>query len=122
VKSPDGEKREVVYHGGEKRYGGIADYLGPRIAEATGFETRATVLGHVQRGAPPTHNDRLLALALGVKAVDLINEGEFGKMVAWQNRRAVAVPVEEAIAVCRVVDEDDPLLHTARSLGISFGE
>ncbi len=122
VKSPDGEKREVVYHGGEKRYGGIADFLGPRIAEATGFETRATVLGHVQRGAQPTHNDRLLALALGVKAVDLINEGEFGKMVAWQNRAAVAVPIEDAIAKCRVVEPTDPLIHTARSLGISFGD
>lgn len=50
VKGPEGEKREVVYHGGETRYGGIGEYLGPRIAEATGFETRVTVLGHVQRG------------------------------------------------------------------------
>lgn len=122
VTGPEGEKREVVYHGGETRYGGIGEYLGPRIAKATGFETRATVLGHVQRGGEPTHNDRLLAQALGVKAVDLIDEGAFGKMVAWQNRTAVAVPIEEAIEVCRVVDPKSSLVHTARSLGISFGD
>lgn len=122
VKGPEGEAREVVYHGGETRYGGIGEYLGPRIAEATGFETRATVLGHVQRGGSPTHNDRLLASALGVKAVDLIHEGAFGQMVAWQNRQAVSVPIEQAIAKCRVVEPNDPLIHTARSLGISFGD
>ncbi|MBX2834643.1 MAG: ATP-dependent 6-phosphofructokinase [Micavibrio sp.] len=122
VKSPDGEKREVVYTGGETRYGGIGQFLAPQIAEATGFESRATVLGHVQRGAEPTHNDRLLAQALGVKAVDLIDEGAFGQMVAWQNRAAVAVPIEQAIAKCRVVDPKDPLIHTARSLGVSFGD
>ncbi|MAI63012.1 MAG: 6-phosphofructokinase [Micavibrio sp. TMED27] len=122
VTTPDGDKREMVYHGGETRYGGIGEYLCPAIADATGFETRATVLGHVQRGGQPTHNDRLLASALGVKAVDLINDGQFGKMVAWQNREAVAVNVEDAIAKCRVVDMNDPLVHTARSLGISFGD
>ena len=122
VKGPGGETREVVYHGGETRYGGIGEYLGPRIAEATGFETRATVLGHVQRGGNPTYNDRLLALSLGVKAVDLIEAGEFGKMVAWHGREAVAVPIEEAIKECRVVKDDSFLVHTARSLGISFGD
>ena len=122
VKGPEGETREVVYHGGETRYGGIGEYLGPRIAEATGFETRATVLGHVQRGGNPTHNDRLLALGLGVKAVDLIEAGEFGKMVAWQNRQAIAVPIEEAIKECRIVEDKGFLVHTARSLGISFGD
>jgi len=122
VKGPEGEKREVVYHGGETRYGGIGEYLGPRIAEATGFETRVTVLGHVQRGGNPTHNDRLLAQGLGVKAVDLIAEGTYGKMVAWRGREAVAVPIEDAIKKCRVVESDGFLVHTARSLGISFGD
>lgn len=122
VKSPEGEKREVVYHGGEVRYGGIGDYLGPKIAEATGFETRVTVLGHVQRGGNPTHNDRLLAQVLGVKAVDMIAAKQFGQMVAWQNRQAVAVPIEEAIKECRTVEKDNSLVHTARSLGISFGD
>lgn len=122
AKTPDGDKRQVVYHGGEKRYGGIGEYLGPKIAEATGFETRVTVLGHVQRGGNPTHNDRLLAQALGIKAVDLIEAGDFGKMVGWQGGQAVAVPIEDAIKECRVVKQDSFLVHTARSLGISFGD
>ena len=122
VKTPDGKKHEVVYHGGETRYGGIGEYLGPKIAEATGFETRVTVLGHVQRGGGPNWNDRLLAQALGVKAVDLVAEDKFGHMVAWQNRSAVAVPIQEAIKECRTVEIDGTLVHTARALGISFGD
>jgi len=122
VKTPDGEKHQVVYHGGEKRYGGIGEHLAGELADATGFETRATVLGHVQRGGQPNWNDRLLAMALGVKAVDLIAEETFMHMVAWQNRAAVAVPIKEAIKTCRVVDPASSLVHTARALGISFGD
>lgn len=122
VKSPEGEKMQVVYHGGEKRYGGIGEFLGPKVAEATGFETRVTVLGHVQRGGSPGWNDRLLAQAFGVKAVDLIKEERFGHMVAWQNTRVRAVPIKEAIKKCRIVDTEGTLVHVARSLGISFGD
>ncbi len=122
VKTPDGQKHQVVYHGGETRYGGIADYLGVQIAKATNSETRVTVLGHVQRGASPTYNDRLLAAAYGVKAVDLLAEEKFGRMVAWQNDSVVDVAIEDAIKECHVVKPDDMLVHTARSLGISFGD
>lgn len=122
VKTPDGKKHEVVYHGGETRYGGIADYLGVKIAEATNSETRVTVLGHVQRGASPTYNDRLLASAFGVRAVDLLVEGKFGRMVAWQNDTITDVAIEDAIKECHIVDVDGMLVHTARSLGISFGD
>ena len=122
VKSPDGKKIEVTYPDGAKRYGGIAEYLAPKISAATGFEARVTVLGHVQRGASPTWNDRLVAQALGVRAVDLVKEEQFGMMVAWQKMRAAAVPVREAIQKCRTVDPEGSLVHTARSLGISFGD
>jgi 6-phosphofructokinase 1 len=122
IKSPEGDTREVVYHGGETRYGGIAQFLAPRIAEATGFETRATVLGHVQRGGSPNHNDRLLAQNLGVKAVDLIAEGKFGRMVGWQNRETIDVAIEDAIKKNRTVNPKGTRVHTARSLGISFGD
>lgn len=122
VKTLEGEKFEVTYHGGEKRYGGISHYLGMKIAEATGSETRVTILGHVQRGSSPTYNDRLLATVFGVKAVDLIAEGKFDRMVAWKNRRVVDVSIEEAIAAYQAVDESDPLLQTARGLGISVGD
>jgi 6-phosphofructokinase len=122
VKSPDGKKLEVTHHGGEKRYGGIGDYLGDKIAEATRSETRVTVLGHVQRGGQPTWNDRLIAQGFGVKAVDLVKEGKFGRMVAWQNRQFIDVPIEDAIQECRTVRPQGTLVHTARSLGISFGD
>lgn len=122
VKTPSGEKVEIVHHGGETRYGGIGDYLSREIARATGSETRVTVLGHVQRGASPTYNDRLLAQALGVKAVDMVKDGQFGHMAAWQKMRAAAVPIAEAIRECRTVDPEGPLVHTARALGISFGD
>ena len=122
VNTPDGQKHEMVYHGGETRYGGIADYLGVKIAEATDSETRVTVLGHVQRGAGPTYNDRILAAALGVKAVELLADGVFGRMVAWQNGNVVDVLIEDAISECNVVDLDGTLVHTARALGVSFGD
>ncbi|HIF26897.1 MAG TPA: ATP-dependent 6-phosphofructokinase [Micavibrio sp.] len=122
VKTPDGEKFQVTYHGGEKRYGGIGDYLSREVASATGFETRVTVLGHVQRGSSPTYNDRLLASAFGVKAVDLIKEGKFGRMVAWQNRQVVDVAIEDAIAAYQQVDLNGTLVQTARALGISLGD
>lgn len=122
VKTPDGEKQEVVYHGGESRYGGIGEYLGPKIAQATGFETRVTVLGHVQRGGSPTYNDRLLAQSFGIKAVDLIQAGTFNRMVAWQNREVVDVAIADAIKHPHVVNKDGHLMHTARALRISFGD
>ena len=122
VKTPKGEKIELTYSDGEKRYGGIGHYLSQRIAESTGSETRVTVLGHVQRGSSPTYNDRLLASAFGVKAVDLIKEGKFGRMVAWSNRQVIDVAIEDAIAAYQEVDLNGTLVQTARALGISFGD
>ena len=111
-----------TYHGGERRYGGIGQYVAAQIAEATGFETRVTVLGHVQRGSSPTYNDRLLASAFGVKAVELIEQGKFNRMVAWQNRQIVDVAIEDAIAAYQQVDTDGTLVQTARALGICLGD
>lgn len=122
VKTPEGEKFEVTYHNGEKRYGGIGNYIGYKIAEATGSETRVTVLGHVQRGSQPTYGDRLLASAFGVRAVELIHEGRFDRMLAWRNRQLVDVPIEEAIAAYAAIEPDDTLVHTARGLGICLGD
>jgi 6-phosphofructokinase 1 len=121
VKTPAGEARRVEL-GGEHRYGGIGHYLGTEIAEATGFDTRVTVLGHVQRGAAPTHSDRLLASAMGVHAVDLVAEGKRDRMVAWQNRQVVDVSINDAVAAYQDVDIDGTLIHTARALGISLGD
>lgn len=122
LKTPYGENLEVVYHGGEKRYGGVGEFLAPRIAEATGFETRVTVLGHVQRGGQPTWNDRLIAQAYGVHALDLAAEGKFGRMVGWAGRKVVDVPLASVIAKPHEVDPQGALVHTARAIGICFGD
>lgn len=122
VKMEDGTPVQHVYTDGQVRYGGIGQYIGDRIAEETGFETRVTVLGHVQRGCPPTYNDRLVASAFGVRAVDLIAEGKFDRMVSWANREVIDVPIEEAIAAYQDVDLDGTLVHTAKALGISLGD
>lgn len=122
VKTLEGDKYMIEYPDGQKRYGGIGNYIGAKLTAATGSETRVTVLGHVQRGSPPTYNDRLLASAFGVRAVQLIAEGKFGRMVAWQNRQVVDVAIEDAIKAYQQVDLDGTLVHTARALGISLGD
>lgn len=122
VKTVDGKPFMVTYADGQERYGGIGNYISGEISKATGFEARVTVLGHVQRGSSPTYNDRLLATAFGVKAVELIEEGKFDRMVAWQNREVVDVSIEKAIAAYQEVDPQGTLAKTARGIGISFGE
>jgi len=101
---------------------GIGEWLARRLSRATGAETRATVLGHVQRGAMPSAEDRLLASALGVRAVDLLAEGKADRMVAWWNRKVIDVPLEKVVGRSRTVDSDGSLVRTARALGICLGD
>ena len=122
LKTLEGDEMQVEFADGQKRFGGVGQYIGHRIAEITGAETRVTVLGHVQRGGQPTASDRIIASAFGVHAVELIRQGKFGRMVAWSNRGVVDVPIEQAIESYKAVSKDDPLVHTARSLGICLGD
>jgi 6-phosphofructokinase 1 len=122
VKGPAGETITYMDAHGQSRYGGIGALIAQEIGSRTGAETRVTVLGHVQRGGSPSPLDRVLASAFGVYAVDLIAAGRFDRMVAWQNRRVVDVPIAEAVAQYQAVDPDDALVHTARGLGIAFGD
>jgi 6-phosphofructokinase 1 len=103
------------------RYGGIGHYLATKIAAASGAETRVTTLGHTQRGGTPSPLDRLVASAFGVAAVDLIAEGRYDRMVAWQSREVIDVPIEQAISRYCVVNPDSTLVKTARGLGIYLG-
>jgi 6-phosphofructokinase 1 len=107
---------------GRTRYGGIGEYMAEKLADLTGAETRVTVLGHVQRGGAPAALDRVMASAFGVKAVDLIAEGRFGRMVAWQNRQVVDVPIADVVGGPQLVDVGGDLVRTARGLGIAFGD
>jgi 6-phosphofructokinase 1 len=98
---------------GFERLGGVAYQLAPIIEGLTGFETRVTVLGHLQRGGTPTAFDRVLGSRLGAKAADLAAAGESGVMVAMQGTQIVPVSLEAACAEIRGVDED--LFDVART-------
>jgi phosphofructokinase-like protein len=88
---------------GHVRLGGVGDALAREIEERTGFETRVTVLGHVQRGGSPTPRDRVLATRYGLKAADLVHEGRFGTMAALQGDQIVDVPLADAVAQLKTV-------------------
>jgi 6-phosphofructokinase 1 len=122
VPTENGETLTTAHVGGQRTYGGIGHYVGERLATLTGAETRVTVLGHLQRGGQPDPRDRIVAQAFGVHAVNLIAAGRFDRMVAWQNRRVVDVPILEAIERYQAVDPQGALVETARGLGISFGD
>lgn len=85
-------------------------------------DVRVTVLGHLQRGGSPCAFDRILATSFGVAAVDLIEEGKFGHMVAYRHPDMVAIPISDAIAKYNFVDLDSHLVKTARGLGICLGD
>ncbi|RDD61770.1 ATP-dependent 6-phosphofructokinase [Ferruginivarius sediminum] len=122
VLTESGEPVRQRHASGGTSYGGIGHYIGDRIAATTESEVRVTVLGHVQRGGMPVSRDRLMASVFGVHAVDLIAQGSFDRMVAWQHRQAVDVPLEQAIEHFKAVEPDGALVRTARGLGISFGD
>ncbi len=122
VRTSSGDKLMQQFYGGQKRLGGIGQMLGEQIADLCQAETRVTVLGHVQRGGQPTAQDRLLASAFGVHAVDLIAAGKFDRMVAWSNRKVIDVPIADAIKHNQQVERDGSLVKTARGLGICLGD
>jgi ATP-dependent phosphofructokinase / diphosphate-dependent phosphofructokinase len=92
---------------GHERLGGIGQRLEREIEQRTGFDTRATVLGHIQRGGTPTAFDRVLATRLGLAAVDAANEGRWGVMPALRGTRIQLVPLSEAVAELRTVPVDE---------------
>ncbi|MBI5681808.1 MAG: 6-phosphofructokinase [Deltaproteobacteria bacterium] len=91
---------------GNVMLGGIGDFLAKVIEKNTGVETRHVVLGHLQRGGSPTAYDRILATRYGIKAVELIKEGKFGRMVALNGSKIVDIPIEEGVKETKTVDMD----------------
>jgi 6-phosphofructokinase 1 len=122
VRTESGEVVQNILSFGECRYGGVGHYLAERISALSGAETRVTVLGHTQRGGTPSPLDRLTASAFGVAAVDLIADQDYDKMVTWQNRQVVSVPILDAISQYKAVDSQGTLVKTARGLGICLGD
>jgi len=91
---------------GHQRLGGIGDALAKEIEARTGYETRAIVLGHVQRGGTPTAFDRVLSTRFGIAAIDAVHDNAFGTMVALRCGRIERVPLQEATAELKLVDPE----------------
>jgi ATP-dependent phosphofructokinase / diphosphate-dependent phosphofructokinase len=107
-----GERRQVAQEAaasdqfGHVRLGGVGDALAREIEERTGYETRVTVLGHVQRGGSPTPRDRVLATRYGLKAADLVHAERWGMMAALHGDSIVDVPLREAVAELKTVPRE----------------
>ena len=114
--------RKVGLNGESGSLGGIGEVIAERLSSLTGKETRACTLGHLQRGGEPTSLDRILGARFGVKAVELAQQGDFGKMVSYQSYSVSSVPITEAIHRLKKVDPEGEVVNTARSIGICLGD
>jgi len=99
---------------GHAKLGGIANIVAREIEKRTGFETRAVVLGHIQRGGSPSAFDRVLATRYGLGAIDMAHRGEFGRMAALRANKIISIPLLEAISKNRVVDNE--MIETVEGL------
>lgn len=123
--SPSGERvvrRRVEDSHEPVRLGGIGQLVGDLIEKHTGIETRVTVLGHIQRGGSPSPYDRVLATRLGVAAAQQAIAGNWNVLVRLAGGSVTPVPFSELSGGIRRVPPDSELVHTARAIGISFGE
>lgn len=100
----------------------IAYRVAHELENATGLESRVTVLGYLQRGGTPSASDRILATQVGCAAAEFMARGDFGKLVAIQNGKITGVPLENIAGQVKNIPVDHPLIEQARNLGISFGD
>jgi len=91
---------------GHARLGGVGNILAREIERRTGFETRAVVLGHIQRGGSPSAFDRMLATRYGLAAIDMVHKEQFGCMAALRGNKLISIPLTEALAKNRTVDQE----------------
>ena len=104
------------------RLGGIAKYLADQIEQKTDLDSRAIVLGHVQRGGTPTAYDRILATMFGHHAFQLLAAEQFGRLVVRREGRFDSIELADAADKIRTVPPDCPLMQAARAVGTSFGD
>lgn len=104
------------------RLGGVSEVLAKEIADQTRLETRATILGHVQRGGTPCAADRILATDFGLAAVKLLAEGPLNHLVVMQSGRITHVPITDVAGQQRMVPLEHSLIAAARAMGISMGD
>jgi 6-phosphofructokinase 1 len=119
---------EAMHHGlaspgsHEVRLGGIAEWLSAEISRRLDRDSRALVLGHLQRGGSPTAFDRISALRFGAAAIQAIARGERNVLVAYRPPHIITVPLESAINRLKTVPLDSDTILTGRELGVSFGD
>ncbi|HEX4347607.1 MAG TPA: ATP-dependent 6-phosphofructokinase [Vicinamibacterales bacterium] len=113
---------ERAHDGHAERLGGIGAKVCDALSRLTSKETRSVVLGHLQRGGAPTSFDRVLATRFGAKAVQLLLDGAFGNMVAFDPPDIIARPLEEVVGKTKTVPLDHDLLLAAKALGVTFGD
>ncbi|MFV0337376.1 MAG: 6-phosphofructokinase [Chthoniobacterales bacterium] len=116
-----GKQQHYAISKGEYRLGGIGNRVASEIRKGCKKDVRVCVLGHLQRGGPPTMQDRILGTRFGVKAIQLLKEKKFGSMVSYKNDLVTSVPLFDAVNQLRRVKPDDQVLDAARSVGIVFG-
>ena len=104
------------------RLGGVGQVVADKLARATGLESRATVLGHLQRGGSPTAFDRILTTRLGVRAMEAAAEGPWSQMAALKGTEITMVPIRDAIDNLKVIDRKSEIIHAAKAIGICFGD
>ncbi len=126
AKAVDGDvvAREATEVGYENvRLGGVGNLLAEQLKQnGCTADIRVTVLGHLQRGGSPTAFDRVLATQFGVKAFEMVLNGEFGRMVAYKHNDMVTVSLDDATREYNYVNTDSFLVKAARGVGISFGD
>jgi 6-phosphofructokinase 1 len=106
----------------EARLGGIGEIVAAELGRRTGKESRACVLGHLQRGGPPTAFDRQLCTRFGVAAVEMIGAGRLGRMACYAPPEIDSVPLADVVGRTRQVPVDGQLVRAARAVGVSFGD
>ena len=121
-KEAEMSKKEFKASRANMSFPSVSYRVAHEIVELTGREVRVTVPGHFQRGGGPCPYDRLLATRFGTAAVRLIEEGNFGNMVALQNGNIVAVPLNEVAGKLKYVPKDSNIIQSARDVGICFGD
>lgn len=104
-----------------EKLGGVGNYLAERIEKITGLETRAAILGHIQRGGSPTPPDRILGTLFGTHAVECIHQKKWAQMVCVQGGIIKSIPIEQAVSKPKRVADDNPLLLAGQTIGVCFG-
>lgn len=122
---PQGGSRVVAKGADEtnpvERLGGIGNYVAREVGKLLDMDTRVTVLGHLQRGGSPSTFDRCLGSRFGIKALELIDNREFGAMVCLRGRDIASVPIERAVRQLKLVNPDGEMVRAAEDLGIMVG-